>query len=87
VPTDLDPGETQAIGLALELHADLLLIDERKATAAARALGIPTIGVLLEAKRAGKIPSLLPLINQLETQLRFFVTLALKNALAQLAGA
>ena len=52
VPADLDPGETQAITLALELHADLLLIDERKGTDAARHLRLATIGVigmLLEA--------------------------------------
>src|SRR5438093_28886 len=38
VPENLDLGETQAIGLALELHADLLLIDERQGTHAAERL-------------------------------------------------
>jgi predicted nucleic acid-binding protein len=45
VPTDLDPGETEAIVLALEMHADLVLMDERKGTEAARRLGLATIGV------------------------------------------
>jgi predicted nucleic acid-binding protein len=56
VPSDLDAGETQAIVLAIELHADLLLMDERKGTKAARDMGLLTIGVfgvLLEAKRRG----------------------------------
>src|SRR4051812_10798964 len=58
VPSDLDPGETQAIALAIELRADLVLMDERKGTRAANHLGLPTIGVfgvLLQAKRAGLI--------------------------------
>src|SRR2546430_1607578 len=39
VPADLDAGETEAITLAIELHADLVLMDERKGTEAARQLG------------------------------------------------
>src|SRR5712691_5301164 len=36
----LDDGEAQAIALALEHRADLLLLDERDGTAAARARGL-----------------------------------------------
>jgi len=53
----LDPGEAEAVILALELGARLL-IDERAGRRAARALGVEvtgTVGVLLEAKRAGLI--------------------------------
>jgi predicted nucleic acid-binding protein len=35
----LDAGEMEAIALALENHADLLLIDERDGTAGARSIG------------------------------------------------
>lgn len=42
----LGPGEAAAICLARELHADVLLVDERKATQAALQLGLPATGVL-----------------------------------------
>jgi predicted nucleic acid-binding protein len=53
---DLDPGETEAIALALELRAKWLLIDElagrREAThRGLRAIG--TVGILRDAHHAG----------------------------------
>jgi uncharacterized protein len=89
VPSDLDPGETQAITLALELRADLLLMDERKGTEAARNLKLSTIGVmgvLLEAKRRGKIQRVLPLVDRLVAELKFFITPALRRRMAELAN-
>ena len=68
VPTDLDAGEIDAIGLALELNADLVLIDERKATDVARNLGLTTIGVLgvlLEAKRGSLVDYVMPCVDRL----------------------
>jgi len=52
----LGEGETEAIALAQELNADLLLIDERKGTRAANAAGLKTAGTLAildEADRRG----------------------------------
>ena len=46
---DLHPGESEAISLAIEIHADLVLIDERRAyrEALARKLNaVGTVGVL-----------------------------------------
>jgi predicted nucleic acid-binding protein len=43
---DLDDGERSAILLALELHADLLLIDERRAAKTARSRGFRVAGTL-----------------------------------------
>jgi predicted nucleic acid-binding protein len=48
----LDPGEQQAIQLAQEQHADLLLMDERRGVALARRQGLEvtgTLGVLVQA--------------------------------------
>jgi predicted nucleic acid-binding protein len=42
----LDPGETAAILLAEQLHADALLIDERRGRSVAAARGISVIGTL-----------------------------------------
>jgi predicted nucleic acid-binding protein len=43
---DLDDGERSAILLAIELHADLLLIDERRAAKTARSKGFRVAGTL-----------------------------------------
>jgi predicted nucleic acid-binding protein len=54
----LDEGEKSAIALGLSLEADLLLIDDRRGVAAARAKGfevIGTLGVLDLAARRGII--------------------------------
>ena len=89
VPVDLDPGETQAIALAIELRADLILMDERRATDTARNMGLTTIGVLgvlLEAKRRALVDRVLPLVDRLVTELRFFVSSSLRERIARLAG-
>lgn len=52
----LDLGEASAIALALESPDALLIIDERKGRSVAKSLKIPiigTLGILIEAKRAG----------------------------------
>jgi predicted nucleic acid-binding protein len=54
----LDAGEKEAILLAQELSADLLLVDDRQARLAAHSLGIAitgTLGILDRAAREGLI--------------------------------
>jgi len=48
----LHPGETEAISLALELHADLILIDERAAYREAVARRLNAIGTVRVLERA-----------------------------------
>lgn len=74
---DLDNGEAEAVVLAVELDADLLLIDERKGRAVAARLGIKHIGllgILVQAKRSGLIPAVRPIMDKLMTNAGFWIS-------------
>lgn len=65
---DLDEGEAEAIVLALEEHADLIILDDYEGRIVARTLGLKvtgTIGILIKAKREGMIQSLKNEIDKL----------------------
>ena len=65
----VDEGEASAIALALELPADLLILDDDQARKLARRLGISitgTLGLLLKAKSAGLIPQIKPYIQMIQ---------------------
>jgi len=62
-------GEIEAISLALSLDAPLL-IDEKKARSSAQQFGIDIIGVdgvLIAAKKQKILPSIKPLLDELQT--------------------
>lgn len=82
-------GEAEAIVLAGEVHADLILLDEARgrATAAQRGLVVMgALGTLLRAKRKGLLDEVKPLIGRLERELGFFISPALREDVLRQAG-
>lgn len=73
---ELDPGEAEAIALAVELDADRLLIDERLGRKAAIRLGLKVtgvLGILIAAKRKNLIQEVKPLLDTLIKQVGFWI--------------
>ena len=74
--------------LAVERHADLLLVDERRARRTAEAAGLRItglLGVLADAKRAGLIEMVKPVLDDLIQHARFWIGPELyKSVLAEL---
>lgn len=73
---ELDAGEAEAVTLAVELKADLLLLDERRGRMAAKQLGITVVGllgILLVAKQRGYLVAIKPLLQDLMTLAGFWI--------------
>jgi len=86
---DLDPGESQALALALEIRADGVLIDEAHARSIAIELGLTPIGVLgilVRAKRNGLLPAVAPVIDDLLVKARFRASDDLIREVLRIAG-
>jgi len=86
---DLDRGEAEAIALAVELKADILLIDELEGRRMARESGLTVrgvLGVLMRAKKTGSLAAIKPSIEMLKSQARFFVAAELEQRVLNEVG-
>lgn len=84
---ELDDGEAEAIALALQLHIEVILMDERDGRSIAKSMGLSPIGVLgvlLRAKQEGGIGSIKEILNRLRNDAGFYIADSLmENILAE----
>ncbi len=86
---ELDRGEAEALALAIDLKADLILLDEFKARRLADELDLPHTGVidlLGEAKRLNYVTVIKPTLDALITRAHFHVSQKLYHRTLQSAG-
>ena len=86
---ELDPGEAEAIALAVELKAERILMDERLGRSAAMRNGLKVtgvLGILIAAKRNKLIQEVKPLLDALIDRAGFWVDEALYREVLQAVG-
>ncbi len=84
----LDEGEAEAIVLALETYAGLVLLDDREARLQAKRLGLRvtgTLGILLRARKLGLIGSLREELDKLK-ETGFRISKSLEEEVLKAAG-
>lgn len=85
----VDPGQAEAIALALETPGASLLIDEARGRRVARQLGLTvvgTVGVLLEAKRQHHLDAVRPVLDALVEEHDFRLSAKLYRDVLRVAG-
>lgn len=86
--TEVDRDEAEAIALALELEASLILLDDSEAREKARLYHLRMtgiVGILLRAKKSGKIASLSEQLDALRNT-GFRLNIGLSDLLVREAG-
>ena len=81
---DLDQGEAESIVLALELNADVVLLDEKEGRRAAQRLGLTMtgiVGVLLLAFSKKEIDAIQPYLDALRQTAGFYLSESLYQAI------
>jgi hypothetical protein len=81
--------ETEAIQLAKEVGAEILITDDRKARAAATSLGLKCtglLGLLVHAKERNLLSSVSAMIDVLEKKGGLYLSDTLKAEAARIAG-
>jgi predicted nucleic acid-binding protein len=87
--SELDPGEAEAIVLALEIKAEQVLIDERRGRMIAARLNLHytgILGILVEAKSQGFIYTVKPLLDDLINKAGFWVAEPLYKSVLRLVN-
>lgn len=85
---ELGAGEAEVLALALEIPGAIAILDDGLARRVATSQRIPltgTLGLLLDGKKAGLIPSIAPLLTRLN-ELSFRVSPATQQAVLKLAN-
>ncbi|MDD4163449.1 MAG: DUF3368 domain-containing protein [Methanothrix sp.] len=73
---DLHKGESETIALAIQLTADVVFLDESEARRTARVYGLNitgVIGILIRARREGRISSLREELGRLRNEAGFWI--------------
>ena len=86
---ELDRGEAEAIALATEIPADILLIDEKDGRVLARQFHLQArgvLGILIRAKANGDVSSLRSEIEALRRRARFFAAATLEDEVLRAVG-
>ncbi len=88
IEASVDKGEASAIALAIELDDCLLIIDDLKGRKFANQLGltiIGTIGIIVDAKLAGIITSVKPILTKIKLT-NFRITEQLEAVILKRSG-
>lgn len=87
--TTLHRGEAECLALGMEHPGSLLILDDLSARAMASANGLPftgTLGILAAAKSQGRLSALAPVLHELRTRARFWISPQLERTILLEAG-